>query len=125
MLVMQFDTTELVKKLDNMTKQIEVIPHEMYIELDEWQTEDVHFRRPFTRMVDDHTVQTVIWPRRHRRPHLRKRFKISVKQAAKIAQHRVRRKAIAVASNRPVLRDFLYRELVDRMTVLLENVKWQ
>ena len=32
----------LTDALDNMTKQLADVPHEMYQEMDQWQTEDVH-----------------------------------------------------------------------------------
>ena len=134
MLVISMENVDgLVKSLDDMTKQLDAIPQEMYVELDEWQTDDVHFRRPYTKMVDDHTVETLIWPRHHRRPKARhhsrargrKSMRLTHKQAKAIAQKRVQSRARAISSQRPLLREFLFEKLIDRMNTLLENVSWQ
>ena len=49
--------------LEDMEKQLAEVPKELYHELDEWQTEDVRFKKPYTEMVDEYTAETIIWPK--------------------------------------------------------------
>jgi hypothetical protein len=116
----------LTEALDSMTKQLADVPHEMYQEMDQWQTEDVHFRRAFTRLITDTTVETVIWPRGRRRPKLRGiRWKGGRKKRVLRAPPRRVRKPKPIAVQRPLLRPFLFDKLVDRMNSILEKISWQ
>jgi hypothetical protein len=125
----------ITKALDGMQKQIDAIPDQMFTELDDWQTEDVKFKVPYTKRVDENTSETLIWPR-GRRPHgrqfksakgRRSLRKLSAKKLNKRTFRRNRSKAIANfhGGQRPLLRESLYDKLVGRMNALLEKVEWQ
>jgi len=124
----------IIRSLDDMLKQIEALPLEMYNQTEDWQTQDVHFKRPYTKMVDAHTVETIVWPRgrrrqagyqgrAHRGRRARKVQRLSAKPTRKYVRKKVRRSRL-IASQRPLLRPFLYDMLVDRMNRVLETVKW-
>jgi hypothetical protein len=117
----------LTDALDNMTKQLADVPHEMYQEMDQWQTEDVHFRRAFTRLITDTTVETVIWPRGRRRPKLKGiRWKGGKKKRVRVLRaSRRHSKAKPIPVERPLLRPFLFDKLVVRMNSILEKISWQ
>jgi len=126
--------TPLTNSLDDMLKQIAAMPPEMYQQLDDWQTQDVKFRRAYTNVVDEHTVETIIWPRgrkrrkgyqgrgfRGRKARLRRK---PVKEKRKYVKRKIR-KAKLIGSRRPLLRPFLYDMLVDRMVKnVLDPVQW-
>jgi hypothetical protein len=104
----------VLKRLDTMTKQLHDFPQEMYYQLDAWQTEDVHFKRPYTVMVDEDTAATVLWPRGKHRPRVIKH----PRKAAATAKRRVRK----TRPRTPVtLRQDKFDQLVDRMDESMEK----
>ena len=112
------DSEAIEKSLRIMIARIVRFPYTMGAEMSEWQTDDMHRKRPYTkRSVRAGLVSTRV------RPHSLKRMKKSRK-----FQRRLRRHALfpTLISTRPVLRPVLVDKLAERMGEVMEQrLQWQ
>jgi hypothetical protein len=125
------NTDAIVHTLDDMIKQINNISSETYTELEDWQTDDVRFRRPYMKRVDEFTVETLIWPRGKRRPKGRRTRARGHRRLRRATPQKIRKRRMRLQSRfistsyRPLLRESLFDKLVNRMDMILEKVEWQ
>jgi hypothetical protein len=129
MLEISLDVSSLVERQEAMVKKLEEFPkRHMTAELTAWQTEDMRRRFPNTKMPDEHTVETDIWPSsRTARVVERDQKKINAILRARKTANRPRLGAVRrIGTNRPILRSELYEKLVTRMDELMvKELSWR
>jgi hypothetical protein len=128
MLEISLDVSGLVERQEAMAKKLEEFPKQhMTVELTAWQTEDMRRRFPNTKMPDEHTVETDIWPSsRMARVVERDQKKINAILRARKTANRPRLGVIRTHTNRPILRPELYEKLVARMDELMvKELSWR
>jgi hypothetical protein len=114
------DTSKLEKRLTDMQEKLRELGQvQLGQELKDWQSEDMHRKRPRTR----------IWARGKRastiiRPHSIAEMKHSRKAAARATRRKSGWGPRQHTSTRPILRPVLYERLETRMRELLEKIKW-
>jgi hypothetical protein len=109
------DSAAIEQTLDKMAKQLTDFPTEMGEELTNWQREDMHRHFPNTE-VGVNEASTMIWPR-SRKPRV-----VEKTRHSKLPARRPQGAARAIPTgHRPVLRDSLYKQLVERMDKLMED----
>jgi hypothetical protein len=109
------DSAAIEQTLDKMAQQLTDFPTEMASELTNWQREDMHRHFPNTELGINE-VSTMVWPR-SRKPRV-----VEVARHRKYPARRQQGVARAMpAGHRPILRDSLYTQLVERMDKLIED----
>jgi hypothetical protein len=114
----------LMKKFDTLETQLIELRGDLVREFTDWQLQDMKRRYP---TVDDEssggeaTVATNIYPRSRL-----KRARAAAKSQGRATRRRARAAVgRAGSSRRPILRPELFKSLVERMTVMVEDaMKW-
>jgi hypothetical protein len=124
----KLDTSAIEARLDDMENRIVAFGQgEMRQELMAWQVEDMHRRFPNSEQPDDHTTDTLIWPRSrtyaetHRWP---QNARPLTRRQMRPTAATPRLRGVAPA-HRPILREELFDRLIERFRALLpEKLKW-
>jgi hypothetical protein len=109
-----------------MAKQLEDFPQAIADELTNWQHEDMRRAYPNT-TLEDCEASTLIWPRSRMSEQDEKLRRQQMVRRAKWPPHARRQQrapagtAGRVKSTRPILRESLFDQLVDRMDKLMED----
>jgi len=110
------DTRHVVAQLEGMVKKIhELERHGVVNEVRDWETQDVHRKRPGAR----HTRNGA---RVYFRPHSRYEMRRHMLNIRRLKRHGV----MVMPSTRPILRRVMIDRLWDRMTALVNGaLTWQ
>lgn len=121
MLEFTIETAGLEKTLRIMAARIGRFPYNMGSEMSDWQTQDMHRKRPATkRNIRAKNVRTTVRPHSKHRMMKARRLRRRLARKGRYVGHLERR------STRPVLRPILVESLAERMSKLLaKRLTWQ
>jgi hypothetical protein len=114
------DTSKVEKRLADMVEKLKKLgTEEIGIELTNWQSADMHRKKPRTR----------VWARGKRASTVIRPHSIAEMKRSHQSQMRARRRRRGPLpakhwSTRPILRDELYQRLAERMRALLATIRW-
>ena len=108
------------KRLEDMAEQLKKLgTQDIGAELKEWQSADMHRKRPKTRVSKrGKRASTII------RPHSVAEMKRSHRVLLRAKRRKAGIAALKRFSTRPILRNELYEKFTERMRALLASVKW-